>query len=448
MDDLYSYLDIAELAGRFLKGEITQQERISLDAWIAQSDQNKALWKKLTRREYLEQQLESWREMDPGAAWEKLLPAIRSAQAIEDKMSIDGETSIKGEMSIEEETSIEAEASIEGETPMKGAPSIGGDTSVPLRVLHTRIRSIAAAALVVLLAGSAYLAYTFLYRPAAAPPPKIALAPPAPILPGSHNAQLVLSNGKVIGLGPAAGQIREANGAKVENERNELKYALAGANLKDDTLYNSVITPRGGEYQLVLSDGTKVWLNAASSIRYPVCFAGKERRVSLVGEAYFEVAKSPGHPFVVTTRQSTVTVLGTCFNIKTYPDESADKTSLVDGAVRVGSASSPGVVLQPGTQAVVEGGKEIAVGAANLEEALAWKKGLFVFQSESLECIARKLSRWYNIDIVFADPSLRSIRFTGRVRRYDDMNALLKMISATSHAVFMQQGMQLVVGSK
>lgn len=436
MDDLYSYLDIAELAGRFLKGEITRQERISLDAWIAQSDRNKVLWEKLTRRDYLEQQLESWREMDPGAAWEKLLPAIRSAQTASDNAPAlsGGEPSIKGDAPIERIPSIDGEAPV---------------TPAPLRVLHTRVRSVAAAALVVLLAGSAYLAYTILHRPADAPAsPKIALAPPAPILPGSHNAQLVLSSGKVIGLGPAAGQIREADGAKVENERNQLKYALAGANLKDDTLYNSVITPRGGEYQLVLSDGTKVWLNAASSIRYPVCFTGKERRISLVGEAYFEVAKSPGRPFVVTTRQSTVTVLGTCFNIKTYPDESADKTSLVDGAVRVESASSPGVVLQPGTQAVVEGGKEIAVGVANLEEALAWKKGLFVFQSESLESIARKLSRWYNIDIVFADPSLRSIRFTGRVRRYDDMNALLKMISATSHAVFMQQGLQLVVGSK
>jgi transmembrane sensor len=215
----------------------------------------------------------------------------------------------------------------------------------------------------------------------------------------------------------------------------------------------------------VLSDGTKVWLNAASSIRYPVCFSGKERRVAVVGEAYLEVAKDAAHPFIVTTRQSNITVLGTSFDVKAYPDEPADKTSLVEGLVKVslawapfpasaGSSVRPGsaagsgdVLLRPGAQVVVEAGQGIRVGTANLEEALAWKNGLFVFQSECLESITRKLSRWYNVDIVFNDNTLKNIRFTGRLRRYDDMTVLLNMISSTSRVTFNRDGLRLIVGT-
>jgi transmembrane sensor len=442
MDELHSYLNIAELAGKFLKGKITQGERILLDAWVAQSDQNRALWENLVRPEYLEQQLESWKDQDPGAAWKELLSAIRS-------------------VSIERTPEIEAVPGIEGAPAVERPPAIRR---------HLRY----AAAVVLLLAGStAYMAYRDLRKPA--PPAEAKAAAVAPLLsipPGSHNAQLVLSNGKVIGLGTVGTQkIHEADGTAVENDRNVLRYAGAGANLRDETRYNTVITPRGGEYQLVLSDGTRVWLNAASSIRYPVCFDRKERRVTVVGEAYFEVAREADHPFIVTTRQSDITVLGTSFNVKAYPDEPADKTSLVDGLVKVSASgstaltgssaaqghapASPGlpagtgnVLLKPGAQAVVDGRCGITVGTANLEEALAWKNGLFVFQSECLESIARKLSRWYNVDIVFNDNALKNIRFTGRLRRYDDMAVLLKMIGATSRATFTQQGLRVIVDAR
>ena len=434
MDELNSYLDIAELAGKFLKGEITREESIILDAWITNSDRNKALWEKLTHREYLEQQLVSWEDQHSEAAWKELLPAIRSASSV-DVPSIDS-----------------------------------GFVERPERpAAIRRYVRYAVAALVIILAGStAYVAYRDLRKGAApAQTPVAAIAPPLRIPPGSHNAQLVLSNGKVIGLGAAGTQkIHEADGTAVVNDRDVLKYVGAGANLGEDTRYNTVITPRGGEYQLVLSDGTKVWLNAASSIRYPVCFSGKERRVTIVGEAYLEVAKDAGHPFVVTTRQSNITVLGTSFNVKAYPDEPADKTSLVDGLVKIsavsapspasagssvrpGSSAGPGdVLLRPGGQAVVQGGRGITVGTANLEEALAWKNGLFVFQSECLESITRKLSRWYNVDIVFNDNALKNIRFTGRLRRYDDMTVLLNMISSTSRATFTRDGLQVIVGTR
>lgn len=408
MDELHSYLDIAELVGKFLKGEITQEESIRLDAWIAHSDRNKALWKNLTGREYLERQLARWEDQHPEAAWNKLLPAIRSASAI-DISSV-------------------------------AAPSTKKHTPIRRYVRY------AVAALVIILAGSTtYVAYRD-KRKVAAPiqTPVAAIAPPLHIPPGSHNAQLVLSNGKVMGLDAAGTQkIHEADGTTVVNEQHVLKYAGVHATLGEETRYNTVITPRGAEYQLVLSDGTKVWLNAASSIRYPVCFGEKERRVFVVGEAYLEVAKDAARPFIVTTRQSNITVLGTSFDVKAYPDEPADKTSLVEGLVKVGD-----VLLRPGTQVVVEQGRDLTVRRANLEEALAWKNGLFVFQSECLESIARKLSRWYNIDIVFKDNTLKNIRFTGRLRRYDDMTVLLTMISSTSRVTFTRDGLRLIVGSR
>jgi transmembrane sensor len=259
MDELHSYLDIAELAGKFLKGEITREESILLDAWMANSDRNKALWEKLTRREYLEQQLVSWEDQDPEAAWKELLPAIRSASSVD-------------------------------------APSIDSAFTERPAAIRRYVRY-AVAALVIILAGSTgYVAYRDLHKAAApARTPVAAIAPPLRIPPGSHSAQLVLSNGKVIGLGAVGTQkIHEADGTAVVNDRDVLKYAGAGTkksvgvgtnpNLGEDTRYNTVITPRGGEYQLVLSDGTKVWLNAASSIRYPVCFSGKEDAGSSLSE--------------------------------------------------------------------------------------------------------------------------------------------------------------------
>jgi transmembrane sensor len=430
MDELHSYLDIAELAAKFLKGEITREESTRLDAWMANSDRNKALWKNLTCREYLERQLDHWEDQDPEAAWKALLPAIRSASSVD-------------------------------------TPSIDSAFTKRPAAIRRYVRY-AVAALVIILAGStSYVAYRDQHKAAApAQTPVAAIAPPLRIPPGSHSAQLVLSNGKVIGLGAVGTQkIHEADGTAVVNDRHVLKYVGVHTKLGEDTRYNTVITPRGGEYQLVLSDGTKVWLNAASSIRYPVCFGDKERRVAVVGEAYLEVAKDAAHPFIVTTRQSNITVLGTSFDVKAYPDEPADKTSLVEGLVRVSAASAPSpdsagssvrpgptagsgdVLLKPGAQVVVDCGRGLTVRTANLEEALAWKNGLFVFQSECLESITRKLSRWYNVDFVFNDNTLKNIRFTGRLKRYDDMTVLLNMISSTSRITFTADGLRLIVGA-
>lgn len=401
MEELNPYFDIAELAGKFLKGEITGEERALLNAWIAQDYRNRILWENLTREPYLQQQLDSFKDQDPGAAWQNLLSAIRSAP----------------------------------------------DEATPRRGIVRPLLRYAAAALLV--GALAYIGYRAEKRPHMTPPPTTVAATPGDIRPGTAKARLVLGNGRVLALGAGARDtIREDDGSRAEAVKDELRYAPGGADLAAGTTFNSMITPRGGEYRLVLSDGTKVWLNAASSIRYPTCFPGKERRVYLEGEAYLEVAKDATRPFVVSTPKTDITVLGTSFNVKCYADESYDRTSLVDGLVRVSTGKGDEVTLKPGMQSIVTTGARIQTGDADLEEALAWRNGLFVFRSESLESIARKLSRWYNVDIVFSDASLRSIRFTGRLRRYDDMNSLLNIIESTARVVFTQQGLQVFVGRR
>lgn len=392
MDELQPYLDIAELAGKFLKGEITGEERARLFAWIEQDYRHRLLWEKLTREAYLQQQLDSFNGEDPGAAWQKLLSAIRSA-------------------------------------PEEKAP--------PKRVFLRY--AIAAATLIGLLCvGLKWFTKT--------PPPKpVAVVKTLDdIHPGAPKAKLVLGNGRVVNLvAGARDTIKESDGSQAATEKNELRYAAAGGDIAV-TNYNSVLTPRGGEYTLVLSDGTKVWLNAASSIRFPTRFTGKERRVFLEGEAYLEVQKDAGHPFIVTTPKTEITVLGTSFNVKSYADEPYDRTSLVDGSVRI-TTQTGSAILQPGMQSMVTTGGRIQTSDADLEEALAWKNGQFVFQHESLESICRKLSRWYNVDFVFQNLPSKNLHFTGRLKRDDQITGLLRALESTCHVHFEQSGLKLTV---
>lgn len=428
MDELNPYFDIAELAGKFLQGEITGEERALLNAWIKQDDSRRVLWENLTREPYLQQQLDSFKGQDHGAAWQKLLSAIRSAPAAGAAAASSAEPASG--------SALEAAVAASGDTP----------AAVPGRrgVIRPLLRYAAAA----LLAGAlAYIGYHWETRSLPTPPPIAVAKTLDDIQPGTAKARLVLGNGRVLALGAGTRDtIREEDGSRAEAAKDELRYAAAGADLPAEASYNSVITPRGGEYKLILSDGTKVWLNAASSIRYPTRFTGKERKVYLEGEAYLEVANDATHPFVVSTPKTNITVLGTCFNIKAYADEAYDRTSLVDGLVRVSAGKGEPVTLKPGMQSTVTTGDHVQTGDADLEEATAWKNGLFIFEHEPLESICRKLSRWYNVDFLFLDPSYKSLRFTGRVRREDHITGLLHMLESTYHVRFEQSGLTLSVG--
>ncbi|QEH42556.1 FecR family protein [Chitinophaga sp. XS-30] len=251
----------------------------------------------------------------------------------------------------------------------------------------------AAAAAVLLLAGAVAL------WPGSLPRKHFAVKPSTDVAPGKSKAVLTLADGSLVTLDSAIGQDIQQEAATARQQNGQLVYepdATATAIIQ----YNTLTTPRGGQFRLVLPDGTQVWLNAASSIHYPTVFTGKERTVTITGEAYFEVTKNAGMPFRVNTSGGTmVEVLGTRFNINAYADEDAIRTTLAEGAVKVSSGNEQ-VILQPGQQAQVTG-RQIQVLRPDMAQVLAWKNGIFNFENSSLEEVMRQLSRWYDVEVVY-----------------------------------------------
>ncbi|HVS97420.1 MAG TPA: FecR domain-containing protein [Puia sp.] len=237
------------------------------------------------------------------------------------------------------------------------------------------------------------------------------------VLPGGNKAVLTLGNGQRIVLDSLApGQIAVGSGiTATKTDKGQLAYA-ASRGAAGGMVYNTLATPRGGQYQLVLPDGSKVWLNAASSITYPTAFAGAERKVTVSGEAYFEVARRPGQPFRVKTAGEEVEVLGTAFDLNAYSDEPRLETTLLEGAVRV-VRDKQKVLLRPGEQAQAVQGMPIAIKkAVNTEQVLAWKNGLFNFDGADLKTVLRQLSRWYDVNIALEGEPVKR-KFFGEMSR-------------------------------
>ena len=208
-----------------------------------------------------------------------------------------------------------------------------------------------------------------------------------------------------------------------------------------DVQYNTLNNPRGSRVVgLTLADGSKVWLNAASSLRYPTAFTGKERKVEITGEAYFEVAHNPAMPFVVSKGGTTVRVLGTHFNINAYDDERSLNVTLLEGRVSVGSiAGAPPQVIIPGQQAQVGKSGDIElVNSVDLDEVMAWKNDLFSFKGAGIEGIMRQVSRWYDVDVVFEKQVTE--KFYAEVSKATNVSTLLKMLEATKAVQFSIEG--------
>lgn len=252
------------------------------------------------------------------------------------------------------------------------------------------------------------------------------------IAPGSNKAILTLSNGKTISLSNQktgvvinAAALTYNDGTRIDGES------------KTTTPQQMVLhTPRGGTYQIVLPDGTKVWLNAASTLKFPASFKGlKERAVALEGEAYFEVAAVAKQPFRVTGNSQTVEVLGTHFNMNAYEGEASTKTTLLEGSIRVGK-----LVLKPGEQAA----GDVRVTDVNVDEIMGWKNGYFVFENEQLPSIMRKISRWYDVEIVFKG-AIPDDEFGGRVTRLGNLSQVLKKLELTNKVHFKIEGRTVTV---
>jgi transmembrane sensor len=253
---------------------------------------------------------------------------------------------------------------------------------------------------------------------------------PAIIKPGGNKAMLTLANGSSIVLNDAQnGKLTVQSGIQVTKAKDGmLVYQSRGhRSLAPAPEMNIISTPRGGQYQLVLNDGTKVWLNAASVLQFPVQFGGKERRVTLSGEAYFEVHKNPSSPFIVHTSGQDVQVFGTHFNVKAYGDE-AVKTSLLEGRVNILSAGRTSSLL-PGMEAGSNQGS-ITIREADVAQSIAWKNGFFQFNNSSLREVMQQISRWYDVSISYeGSPPLR--QFSGTISRQVPIDEVLAMLSYT-----------------
>lgn len=273
------------------------------------------------------------------------------------------------------------------------------------------------------------------------------------IAPGGDQAYLTLNTGEII---PLTGGNRDSLSAQTgvlisESAEGELVYTVTEDASKpaDPLAYNSVSTPKGGQFRIQLPDGTKVWLNAASSITYPTSFSAvSERKVTLKGEAYFEVARDVDKPFIVHTDPQNggtgqeVYVLGTKFNINSYADEDEVTTTLVDGAVRVEAAGKQ-VLLKPNQQARLKPAG-LSVIDVSAEEALAWKNGYFMFDNEGIESIMRKIARWYDVEVVFEEIDSKQV-FSGTVSKFSNVSTVLNILELTGGVQFEVEERRIIV---
>lgn len=343
-------------------------------------------------------------------------------------------------ISDQDEISLMFEQMLQKATPLQSTSE-----EIPLIPVHKHSRRlvwrIAAACLLVLLGAGAYLWLNPSTKTTA--PAQHTLAKQPEIAPGGNRAILTLSDGTTINLDDAAnGTVaQQGNASLIKNADGELLYR-ADQKQSSALYYNTMTTPRGGQFKLVLPDGTQVWLNASSSIRYPAVFNGTERKVTMEGEVYFEVAHQKNHPFIVVANGTEVHVTGTHFNVNAYADESVIKTTLLEGSVTVkkGDAFAN---LKPGEQ--VESGNNglSMVNAADVEETVAWKNGLFSFNGDDLPSIMRQLARWYNLEIQYEGAVPKRL-FTGKVFRSMNLSETLKVFEL-SNVHFRIEGNKLTV---
>ncbi|GAA3932711.1 DUF4974 domain-containing protein [Chitinophaga oryziterrae] len=265
------------------------------------------------------------------------------------------------------------------------------------------------------------------------------------ILPGSNKATLTLSNGTVISLEDEHSGTLARQGSVQIIKLNNGQLAYKDGQGKDGgqpVSFNTLSTPRGGQYQVTLPDGTVVWMNAASSLVFPTAFTGKDRTVKLKGEAYFEVAANEHQPFIVSVNNMEVRVLGTHFNVMAYEEEQVVKTTLLQGMVKV-AASNKEVLLKPGQQAKLKHSGEMNVLPVNVEEVIAWKNGIFSFNDATIEEVMQQIARWYDAEVVYPDGVPKGL-FRGEIDRSADISTVLKILEV-SGVKFTVEGHKILV---
>jgi ferric-dicitrate binding protein FerR (iron transport regulator) len=323
------------------------------------------------------------------------------------------------------------EAEVRGGMPEEAATEVlqvimqTGSKDAPARVRKFNWLRMAAA--VVLLVGAAGLLQLFIH-PRHISPERQAIA----ITPGRDRATLLRDDGSEVDLELSGnGEVNVQQGLHAKKTGDELRY-----DSREDIVpsFNTILTPRGGQYRIVLPDGSRVWLNAASSVRFPTAFTGKRREVEVTGEVYFEIAANATQPFIVKARDMEVAVLGTHFNIMAYEDEEDVRTTLLEGAVNV-SRHNVSKVLRPGQQAVLElSNNQMGIVTADIDQVMAWKEGRFEF-SGNISGIMRQVARWYDVEVEYKG-DFTGKDFGGAISRDADIRKVLKMLEMTGSIHF------------
>jgi len=279
------------------------------------------------------------------------------------------------------------------------------------------------------------------------------MAVAAKVVPGSDKAILTISDGSAIVLDSLKdGELSVDGGTRVIKENGMVRYSSGrknGDNIGNNIIeYHTISTPIGGQYQILLPDGTKVWLNAASSLKFPLSFIGNKRIVDLKGEAFFEVKRNTKLPFIVKTNEGMeVEVLGTSFNVMTYDDEATIITTLVEGRVNIHKGNNE-IQMLPNEQVVLNKSKNVLTkGEADVREAIAWKEGMFYFNNDDISSIMRKLSRWYNIEVTYKNDVPHG-HYTGAIKRQSDIIKVFELLEMPGGIEFEMSNRNVIVSSK
>lgn len=374
------YIRIATLIAKEVIGELSLTEQVELNSWLNEDAGNKRLYDKIRNSSEFNSWLEKYHNINIVSGWGKIVPVISKRKR--------------------------------------------------QLVFHTLLKY-AAIILFPIIIGGGILYLLKPFQDGISETPHQA----AEIKPGSTKAVLILSDGKSIILDSLQRvQIEEENGILIHKEEGTLDYSQNAQSKKDELIYNTINIPHGGEYSLVLSDGTQVFLNSMSNFKYPVNFIGQAREVELTGEAYFIVSKDVKKPFIVKTNHVNIEVLGTSFNVNAYEKSGKVVTTLVEGKVNIQSGKNSGNhILVPDEQAVFN----VETGAININKVdvsmyTEWRNGQLTFYNERLEDIMIILTRWYSANVIYLNPSVKNIRFSGNLDRYGDIRQILDIIQSTN----------------
>lgn len=273
------------------------------------------------------------------------------------------------------------------------------------------------------------------------------------IPPGTDKARLTLTDGSVVVMdGHTSGTVKSYTGLKITSDHGLVSYKMLASNTsRPSAQYNVITTPAGCKYKITLPDGSMVWLNSASSLKFPIVFNDLERRVYLTGEAYFEVAKNKYKPFKVYSNNTVVRVLGTHFNVSAYSNEEAIKVTLLEGSVKI-SRGTQSKLIVPGQQASVNQDaalvnvpeSKIQVQATDVNESVAWKNDQFLFDSENAESVLKKIARWYNVEVEYRD-GIPQTHFSGSISRNNNLSQILNMLELTGGVHFSIEGRKIIV---